>query len=178
MVPARSRKEIEFFASDIRNCLGLKNNMYVPVMHVAECIIPMIDDTYSFNAVEQYKLPYEYAKYCPNTNELLVREDVYIEACNHNRRHRFTIAHEIGHYFLHKDVSSFSRCADIETIPAYKDAEWQANVFSAAFLAPPELITGMTINEVSDKCGISFQAAEIALKRSKRGQTSRLSPFT
>ena len=143
--------------------------MCIPILHVAECIIPQIDETFVFSVCEPHELQYEYAKYSPETNELTVRSDVYELAYAGNARQRFTISHELGHYFLHQDVSSFSRCPESIEVPSYMDAEWQANVFASAFLAPARLVRGMTPSEISDKCGISMQAAEISLKNSKRG---------
>lgn len=169
MVPPLSRETIETFAEKVRACFGLEDRLYIPILKVVEFIIPQIDDTFVFSVCDSSELPFEYAKYCPETNELIVRDDVYNLAYNGNPRHRFTISHEIGHYFLHQDVASFSRCTDKARIPAYRDAEWQANVFASAFLASPRLIYGMTASEVSEECGISMQAAEISLVNSKRG---------
>lgn len=67
---------------------------------------------------------------------------------NHSeKRNRFTIAHEIGHYILHKEVSKFF--IDNFNTPLFRDnssssgeiaREKQANAFAAALLMPAELI--------------------------------------
>lgn len=50
-------------------------------------------------------------------------------------RNRFTIAHELGHYFLHSDVGA-------KRIRARREGtdrvEWEANWFAAGFLMPAE----------------------------------------
>lgn len=48
-------------------------------------------------------------------------------------RDRFTIAHELGHYFLHSIQGEMSIVADRG---ASKRVEWEANWFAAAFLMP------------------------------------------
>ncbi len=51
-------------------------------------------------------------------------------------RDNFTIAHELGHYFLHYDAQT----GEEEPITFYRQGsnkeEWQANRFAAAFLMP------------------------------------------
>jgi hypothetical protein len=62
-------------------------------------------------------------------------------------RRRFTIAHELGHWRLHRDVERavFCRKGSIEADPAQSrqqlpPAEDQANVFAAAVLMPARLV--------------------------------------
>lgn len=59
---------------------------------------------------------------------------------HHPRRQRFTIAHEIGHYCLHKDrLNTFD-----DTIFFRNDTkdhmEWQANQFAAEILMPEDYV--------------------------------------
>jgi Zn-dependent peptidase ImmA (M78 family) len=60
-------------------------------------------------------------------------------------RLRFSLAHELGHYFLHKDVYSSLTLESIEdwkdfilNVPEaeYENFEWQANEFAGRFLVP------------------------------------------
>lgn len=164
MAPPLSRHEIERFADHVRHHLGLDECLYVPIIHVVEHILPQIDDTFQMIIQDERDMYGEYANYCPDENALNIRQDVYIAACNDDPRHRFTIAHELGHYFIHDDVTSFSRCSSQKSVPTYRDPEWQANVFGSAFLMPKSLIRGMTAFEVAKACKTSLQSAEIALK--------------
>lgn len=164
MAPPHSRCEIENFAYYVRCQLKLANCLYIPIVKIIEHIIPQLDDTFQMETVSCNEMPSEYASYCPESNILSIREDVYIAACNDDARHRFTIAHELGHYFIHDDLTKFSRCPMGATIPAYQDPEWQANVFASAFLMPKNLIRGMTPEQVSRACKTSLQSAMIALK--------------
>ncbi|NHC44348.1 ImmA/IrrE family metallo-endopeptidase [Motilibacter aurantiacus] len=62
---------------------------------------------------------------------------IYLPHVTSSRRDRFTIAHELGHYFLHylhperDSAASFGR-------GSRNDAETQANVFASSLLMPEE----------------------------------------
>jgi Zn-dependent peptidase ImmA (M78 family) len=75
---------------------------------------------------------------------------IYVEADDHPVRKRFTVAHELGHFFLHlegKDgefvdnADNFRTAADpdAEWTPERR-REWEANVFASAVLMPAELV--------------------------------------
>lgn len=164
MAPPYSRKTIENFALFVRRELGMGNDLYVPIVYIAENIIPQMDSSYIFDTPYEEEMPDEYANYCPQTNTLSVRQDVYLAACDDDPRHRFTIAHELGHYFLHDESTKFSRCPRNATIPSYRDPEWQANVFASAFLMSREVIKGLSVSEIAASCKTSLQSAEIARK--------------
>lgn len=50
-------------------------------------------------------------------------------------------------------------------MPAYRNPEWQANTFASALLIPKNQTKFMSIEQISNKCKVSHQAAEIAHKR-------------
>lgn len=66
---------------------------------------------------------------------------IYIPSMTSNRRDRFTICHEIGHYFLHYRIVNIRE----EDLPMKfgrgerNRAETQANVFASSFLMPEQL---------------------------------------
>lgn len=158
------------FAESVRKHLKIQNKYYIPILNIAENVIWQTDDSFIFQVCEIHEMPSEYANYSPENNTLNVRRDVYEAAYYGNPRHRYTIAHELGHYFMHDDITKFSRCSDSIIIPKYRDPEWQANVFASAFMMDKKLIRGMTPKEVASKCGTSIKSAEIALEYSKRDQ--------
>ena len=51
-------------------------------------------------------------------------------------RHRFTIAHELGHYFLHSRQGKVPMVAGRDG--TNRRVEWEANWFAAAFLMPED----------------------------------------
>lgn len=168
MAPAHSRNEIAELAYTIRKSCGLENKLHFPVMHFLETVLPSIDDNFGYEIVEDRSLPGTYAEYDPVENCIRIRQSVYDQACKGNPHHRFTIAHEIGHYFLHGRAVAFARCSDSTYIPAYKDPEWQANSFAAALLMPTYLIENMSAEQVAAACGTSLQSATITIANNKK----------
>jgi hypothetical protein len=56
------------------------------------------------------------------------------------KKKRFIIAHELAHFFLHKEVSSISLCDDVSKIRVKTDLEGEANDFAADVIMPPSLL--------------------------------------
>jgi len=101
----------------------------------------------------------------PTKNLIRIREDIYLRAAAGEGRDRLTIAHEVGHLFMHEDdCIAFYRLAPTEKLKPFEDPEWQANAFGGELLASSYLIKGMSALEVSKKCGVSISAAEIQLR--------------
>ncbi len=79
-------------------------------------------------------------------------------------RNRFTIAHELGHYFLHSKTGGQELYA---TRQAGSRVEWEANWFAAAFLMPSESFvtewnqSGGSIGHLIDRFQVSGGAIEI-----------------
>ena len=153
----RSREKIREIADMVRSvCKGA----CFPVVHFLEYVMPQIDDDFIFRVVENSELPDCMAKTIPKEKMILVREDVYNGAIAGNGRDRFTLAHEIGHYFLHQDIEVAYHRRD-ENLEPYKKPEWQANVFAAELLMSREAIRNMSIDEIVRKCKVSYKAAQI-----------------
>lgn len=79
-----------------------------------------------------------------NLSGIVIDHDCYMQDKFANRL-RFSLAHELGHYFLHKDVYSSLTLESIEdwkdfilNVPEaeYENFEWQANEFAGRFLVP------------------------------------------
>ena len=165
-VTPRSTKEIQMLANKMRDLVGCKTVSF-PIVHLIEVLaVPNEDGTLDLNyeVLADDKMPGEYATYSPVENCIRIRESVYEGALKDNGRDRFTLAHEVGHFTLHRNQDY--RFARVETyVPAYRNAEWQANTFASQLLMPRNLIRGMDVEEVAQRCATSWQAAEIALKK-------------
>lgn len=161
-----SRAKIRGRAAFLRNVLGLQG-LYIRidiVLEIMSCPMKNADPLIEMEICEDYEMPNEYAVYPPQKNLLRIRNSVYEGACAGNPRDRFTLAHELGHFFLHRyQTYQFAR-SEVD-IPAYRDPEWQANTFASEFLMPHDKIQGMSVEDVMKQCGTSRQAAEIALKK-------------
>lgn len=163
---ALSRKDIRDLAHKIRDKFGLTNCLYFPIVEVLDILSEYFGIHYEI--VEDYELSKTvHADTDPNTGHIRIKESVYKGAINGQGRDRFTIAHEIGHALLlwHFGIK-FTRVSQIHPkIPAYEDPEWHASCFAGELLMDNRLIFKMTLKEISQKCGVSLNAAEIQLKK-------------
>ena len=158
-VNPRSKAKIEDLAMSIRQSF-CSDSLFFPIVSVLEILSTPIGDNkplFELEIVSDKEMPFEYATYSPVSNKLRVRESVYLGACNGNGRDRFTLAHEFGHFVMHRR-SEYQLARANEAIPAYRDPEWQANTFAS-------MIRGMSVDEVALRCGTSKQAAKIALNK-------------
>ncbi|MCK1393384.1 ImmA/IrrE family metallo-endopeptidase [Bradyrhizobium sp. 1] len=107
------------------------------------------------------------------------RFKIFLPSMGSSPRYRFTIAHELGHLFLHFPMVSerdpnagmiATRWVDDNDTEPLKRAEWEANWFAAAFLMPSAPFRSMlaafggNIASVATRFGVSVQAAEIRAK--------------
>jgi Zn-dependent peptidase ImmA (M78 family) len=63
-------------------------------------------------------------------------------------RRRFAIAHEIGHWILHKDQSQLLACTNVDMLASYKSSplEVEASIFAGALLMPDHLFVTAVAN--------------------------------
>lgn len=163
-----SKEMLRKAAKCIRAIFGIKT-AYVDVAEILERMIGQ-------NFIEicesnDLRLENKYAVTYPDKNLILIDEGTYDAAVDGEGRARFTIAHEIGHFFLHKNQMALARTT-VGSHKIYEDAEWQADTFASYFL-----IDDSYINELNDLCpqniseqfGTSYQAAKVYIsKNSKR----------
>jgi hypothetical protein len=62
---------------------------------------------------------------------------------------RFAIAHELGHWQLHKNISQFFACTSNDMVVSYKTSsqEGEANIFAASLLMPSTLFLDRADNK-------------------------------
>ena len=155
-----SRKRISEITYIVRSAFGFENEEYFPIVACIE-FLAAEDDDFNFEIVEPAELSDTYATTNTDQNVMYIRKDVYERAANGNPRDRFTLCHELGHYFLHQPgMISNAR----GKVPKYCDPEWQANTFAGELMAPKHLIKNMQPEEIAQKCGMSRVAAEIQYK--------------
>ncbi|WP_288584798.1 ImmA/IrrE family metallo-endopeptidase [uncultured Methylobacterium sp.] len=100
---------------------------------------------------------------------------IFLPSITSTMRDRFTIAHELGHLFLHYPLVSRGR-SDITMIatrwvdernPDLIRTEWEANWFAAAFIMPSKqfkdalIANRYSVARVAEIFGVSPKAAEI-----------------
>lgn len=94
---------------------------------------------------------------------------ILVHRAHHPNRQRFTVAHELGHYFLHRE-QIYGELKDDEFYRALPGPlETEANKFAADLLMPYELIDSLAkegiigLEELSAELQVSRQALAIRL---------------
>ena len=146
--------------------MNLTNELYFPIVEVLE-MLHKFDEEAHFEVVEADELEEnEHAVTDIITKTIKIRSDVYEGACNGVGRDRMTIAHEFAH-FITLCVCGFrlARSFGDVDIPPYRDPEWQAKCLAGELMIDSDLVKGMSSSEVSEKCGVSFDAADFQLSK-------------
>lgn len=155
-VSPMSRKNLRDVASGFRKICGMEDVLYFPVLRFIEGVLPYLG--FDFEIIPVNEMGDAYGITHTGMRIMKIREDVYERAYNGNPRDRFTLCHELGHFLLHTpDRVNFAR----GEVPPYMRPEWQANVFAGELMAPYNLVYGMMPEEIAEKCGMSFTAAQI-----------------
>lgn len=162
-VPGKSAKQIFAIAEGIRRDLKIQSDSF-PIVELLELIMPRAFPGFVFEVRDRSEMGNNHGLTIPKENAIVLRDDVYDGACEGKGRDRFTAAHELGHYLMHRDLPiQFHRAG---TLAAYKDSEWQANTFAGALLMPRSgLMTCRSIDEVSVRFQVSPDAARVQLSK-------------
>lgn len=157
-----SRYKIRKICNELKEKFGLKNKK-IDIIKFMELIIPLLK--YEYEILEDKEMKMNYADFNPSEKILRIRESTYIGAKKGDKRDRFTIAHELGHIILHSIYNpNIKFCRLEEEIKPYEDIEWQANTFAGEFLVDYSVIKDMSIQDISEKFGVSKKVAEIQKK--------------
>ena len=155
-----SLKAIREIAESFRNLFQVQDVLYFPIVEFIEWCRPEMGMYYGIVPICEMQNAYGVTH--TGKNVMKIREDTYVGAISGSPRDRFTLCHELGHFLLHTpERVSFAR----GEVPAYMDPEWQANTFAAELMAPYKLIRGLSVEEIMEKCGMSFTAASIQYKK-------------
>ncbi|MBQ6004325.1 MAG: ImmA/IrrE family metallo-endopeptidase [Clostridia bacterium] len=160
-----SRESIRHFIRDLKRKVGLEYELYFPILHFVENVLPLLIPDFQLEIVPVIDMGGKHGETYPSKHIMRIREDVYLRAAAGEGRDRLTIAHEVGHLFMHDDdYIALCRMAPDERLRPFEDPEWQADAFGGELLASSYLIIGMTESEIQEKCGVSLSAAHIQLK--------------
>ena len=159
-----SRANIRDYATNIRAAIGFDQTPYIPIGDLLEFVLPRVMPDFFWDVWEKQQMGASHGLANRDTNSVILRNDVYVGACNGVGRDRFTVIHEIGHLLLHhKDRLSLRRAVGKPKV--YRDPEWQANCFAGEFLVSHKLVNQFhNVLEVSSAFGVSMDAARKQLK--------------
>lgn len=165
---AISRKNIQELIRYLKKIVHLENELYFPIVQFLENILPILIPDFQLEIVPKKEMGNKHGETYPSRNLIRIREDVYLGAVSGCGRDRLTIAHEIGHLLLHEDdCIALCKLAPNEKLRPFEDPEWQANAFGGELLASTYLIKGMSAADVSEKCGVSMDAAKVQLRTAR-----------
>lgn len=153
-----SRAMIREYANYIRKSVGYEEMIFCPISQLIEAL-EHEDSGFTLEIVDDKEMSNFYGLTSTADGVMKIRESVYDGAVEGNPRDRFTLAHELGHYLMHSpERMSLARS---EEYPPYCDPEWQANVFAAELLVPHGMIADMDVEDIVEKCKVSWQCASI-----------------
>ncbi len=146
-----SYRKIGELAEDFLSKYHPSFSLSVPIEEIAESkldiqIVPVV------GIKKDYDMD---ASLCSNFNTIFIDYNFYM---NRENRSRFTIAHEIGHLILHKDLFESLKIFNIEDLfkisesisdNEYRWMEYQAYSFAGHVLVPKKLL----IDEIKKKLG-------------------------
>ncbi len=160
-VPAMSRVQIREIATNIWKEFGVEGP-YFPIIELIENLDR--HEVLTMQVKEEQEMGSNLGLTRPKEKIIQLREDVYKGAHNAEPRHRFTVAHEFGHFLLHNKVlEGFARgeCPRNRS----EDPEWQAECFAGELLIPFGLLPLYSSpEEVAYSCGVSLAAAKVHWK--------------
>lgn len=166
MMPPLSLAQIRTSAARLREILGVPSDAYFDIVRIIDNL-PEIFGA-EVEVVPKNELGDKHGETYPVAKKIRIREDIYDRACEGRGRDRLTLAHELAHLILHGPSKiALARVEENTHVPAYRDAEWQANAFAGELLAPYRFIRDMTETEIQCKYGVSAMAAKI--QKTRRG---------
>lgn len=167
-VKGKSRQSIRRDAHIVRDVFASQLELSRPVLPIVD-ILEWLDTEgiIQLDVLEQKEMGDTAAELQPIMHRLPVlylNESVYELACNDDNFGRFTIAHELGHYFLHSNQwPAYARSQESTDHKAFEDSEWQANTFAGELLVDSRTVMQLchSVNDVMHVYGVSRQTAEI-----------------
>lgn len=164
VVPPWSWAAIGQLTDNIRLQFSLADKPEFPVMDFLERVLDQKLGAVRLEIESEDEMgPYE-GLTDPNGAFIALREDVYEKAWAGDGRARFTVAHELGHFFLHTG-RPMARATPRASIPLFRLSEPQANQFAAELLMPRRFLNPSDgTHTIATRHGVSVEAARNRLK--------------
>jgi transcriptional regulator with XRE-family HTH domain len=169
LVPPKSAAYLREFAEKVRAAFIKDHQVQFPIIEVLEFGISHIFPDFCFDVRTQEEMGEDEGRVVAGSFTLLLREDVYVGACNGNGRDRFTASHELGHFFMHRQITMARAHEDGHKI--YCDSEWQADVFAGSLLMSARHHPQFTDpDDAARQCGMTPLAAKVMLSKYGEGR--------
>ncbi len=170
VVPPLGRIDIRRSARKFRQLFQLDNQLFFPIVTIMELMNNMTEifRDFSLEIISQAEMGNFHGLTLPD-GTIKIREDVYIRASHGVGTDRDTMAHELGHWLLHRNNRAHARVEKNSSIPVYCTPEWQAKAFSGELLVPAHLVLPeMTAEDIKKCCGVSYSSARYQLSKIPR----------
>ena len=132
-VPPMSVEQIMELAERMRARLIYPDIERVPIAAALEFGLPRYLGSFDLFICDDETMEFgKKGETASGTDSITLPERIYVGAWKGNPSHRDIMAHELGHFLLHRHLS-LVRYYD-SRLPIYRDSEWQANFFAACFL--------------------------------------------
>ncbi|MBZ3693395.1 ImmA/IrrE family metallo-endopeptidase [Phyllobacterium calauticae] len=164
IVPPRSWDNIGAMCDRLRVQFSLAEEPNFPVMQFLEKVLYEKMEMVELRIRSKEEMGAYEGYTDPEGKFIALRQDVYENAWEENGRDRFTVAHELGHYFLHTGMP-MARASDDRREKAFILSEPQANQFAAELLMPRCFIElNDTVQTIMSRHAVSNEAAQNRLR--------------
>lgn len=172
-VPPLSTEKIRKEANRLRRLIQVVEGVLpsnINVINILENTLPQIYPDLDYEILPDNELEGDYARTYPDKWKMEISSSTYDAARRGEARAKFTIAHEIGHLVLHRNIKAGGAYArSITNHKVFEDSEWQADNFSAEFLMPYEEMHRVNSpHEIQFKYGVSNEAAKYRYNKVKK----------
>lgn len=167
LVRPMSRAKITGLAEQVRDACLEPEQIAFPIIEFLEFTLCSVIPDFVLQIREPEEMGPMEGMVIAGRNSLALRQDVYEEACNGVGRARFTAAHELGHFLMHRNVTLARMRGDETAI--YYDSEWQADTFAGSLLMSHRHVPQLRdADHAARMCGMSAAAAGYQLELHRR----------
>ncbi|RZM74074.1 hypothetical protein C3B51_20180 [Pseudoalteromonas rubra] len=164
----RNKKQIRKDVERLKSIFGLGLAEYVDVIELIDITLPELFPHFSCELVPDKEMADVAGLTVPAEFKIYLKQSVYDKACKDDGQSRFTIAHEVGHLFLHDQPLVLAKQEKPTEHKVWEDTEWQADQFAAEFLMPFESVRKMsTHQDIIGTFKVSNKAARCRLSKVK-----------
>lgn len=128
---------------------------YIDIVKFIELVLPTIDENFYLHVVPNSYFKDRYAETCPEKHVIRVAQFVYEKARKGTPFYRMIMAHELGHYILHR----YENICFARSINKSCSIERQADIFSTEFLITYDFAKKHTAKEIAKTCGVPYKEA-------------------
>lgn len=158
VVPPWSWAQIGTITNNLRLQFSLSAQPDFPVMEFLEIVLDQQLNAVRLEIETEDEMGAFEGLTDPDGQFIVLRQDVYEKAWEGDGRSRFTVAHELGHFFLHTG-KPMARASHRVRVPQFRLSEPQANQFAAELLMPRDFIHPQdTMHSIAHRHGVSLEA--------------------